>query len=258
MKRNEIKILVETGIMLALAFILSYFRILKMPQGGSVSLQMVPLFLIALRWGFKPGLMAGIVYGIMKTQGPDFWFVHWFQFILDYLLAFSVIGIAGLFRKNYLIGITLAGALRFASHFLAGVIFFGEYANEGQSVWAYSAGYNITYLLPEILLVIFIIPFIVKKLKDLPQGDSKNEALTLVSLILPLLLFLVYRGEKGPEIYLNYQLFFRILITAGWLTTFGLGLFKFIKEKEKTPLLVLINTQIVVIIIYYILVNFFF
>lgn len=252
MNRTRTKIVVETGIMLALAFILSYFRIGKMPYGGSVSLQMIPIFLIALRWGFKPGIIAGTAFGFLKMMGPDFWFAHYIQVFLDYIFAFAVIGFAGLFRKNYLIGIPLAGFLRFVSHLLAGVIFFGEYAPEGMSPLRYSLGYNATYMIPEILLVIFITPLVVQRLKDMPKQDNKFEMVVGLAFAMPLLLLSAFTGGFDSD---TFQLVAQMVTGLGWAVTLAICLSKFIKDQIKTPLLIFVNTQVVALL-GYIIVNY--
>jgi thiamine transporter len=74
--------------------------------------------------------------------------------LLDYPIAFAVLGLAGLFKRNIYLGAAVGGTARFISHFLTGVIFFGEFAPEGQSVWLYSLTYNLSYMLPDTLICI--------------------------------------------------------------------------------------------------------
>lgn len=94
MKSKGVQILTEGGMSIALALLLWYLKIGEMPQGGSISLQMLPLFIFALRWGLVPGLFVGLVYGLVHSL-QDLYVVHWFQYILDYPLAFALIGLAG-------------------------------------------------------------------------------------------------------------------------------------------------------------------
>ena len=112
-------------------------------------------------WAFGPvaGIAAGIVYGLLQLL-QDFYVVHWAQLLLDYVFAFGVLGIVGLFRKQLLIGIGVAGLLRFVMHVISGMVFFGSYAPEGQSALVYSLVYNATVVLPDlaICLVIAAIP----------------------------------------------------------------------------------------------------
>ena len=83
---------------IALSFALSYIRLFRMPSGGSVTLaSMLPLMLYAASFGIGPGLLAGLVYGFLQyLQGG--WFLNFWQFSLDYLLAYAALGLTGLFR----------------------------------------------------------------------------------------------------------------------------------------------------------------
>ena len=145
-------------------FILSYVKLYEMPQGGSVTLaSMLPIFMFAYAYGVGPGLAIGFAYGLLQfVQGG--WFVHPIQFLLDYPLAFAMLGFAGIARKlpdswGMIPGILLGTFMRFLCAFLTGVFFWGDGAGE-QNVLVYSAVYNGTYLIPEtiICMVIAMIP----------------------------------------------------------------------------------------------------
>ena len=87
-----LRALVEGAIMVALAQVLSYLKIWRMPWGGSVVLSMVPLVLFAVRWGLWPGLLAGFVYGVLQFTLDGGFVLGWQSIIGDYLAAFLVIG----------------------------------------------------------------------------------------------------------------------------------------------------------------------
>lgn len=166
------RMVVEAGIMIGLATALSLVTLFKMPQGGSVTAgSMIPIILFSLRYGMGPGLMAGVVYGVVQFfVGP--YFVHPLQFALDYILAFGFLGTAGLFSRRFaqgqfvapVLGGLVAVGLRFTMHVIAGAVFFAEYAPEGMNPWIYSAGYNGSYLGVELVLTAFILVFLVKPL----------------------------------------------------------------------------------------------
>lgn len=177
MKKQNTRMLVEASMMLALAIILGEFVVLfKMPMGGSVTLGgMVPLFLFAFRWGGKKGLLVGAVYGILDMM-IGFYAAHPISLILDYPLAFAMIGLAGFFKKStvgYIGGILTGIAVRFICHVISGVVFFASYAPEGQSPLLYSILYNGTFLLPELIITVVLTLLLVKLLK-LP--DPKDPA----------------------------------------------------------------------------------
>ena len=158
------RMMANASLCIALAFILSYVKLYEMPQGGSVTLaSMLPIFMFAYAYGVAPGLMIGCAYGLLQfVQGG--WFVHPIQFLLDYPLAFAMLGFAGIAKKlpdswSMLPGILLGVFLRFLCAFLTGVFFWGDGAGE-QNVLVYSAVYNGTYLIPEtvICLAIAMVP----------------------------------------------------------------------------------------------------
>ncbi|MBQ7850949.1 MAG: energy-coupled thiamine transporter ThiT, partial [Clostridia bacterium] len=144
------KSLAYAAMCVALSFVLSYIKLFEMPQGGSVTLcSMLPIMLFAAAYGVGPGLLVGAVYGLLQyLQGG--WFVHPIQFLLDYPLAFALIGLAGLYRvmprewsKWSLYAAMILGAIgRAFSATLAGILYWET------APWA-SLVYNGTYLIPD-------------------------------------------------------------------------------------------------------------
>lgn len=159
-KRWSTRMMANASLCISLSFILSYIKLYEMPQGGSVTLaSMLPLLLFAYAYGVAPGLLIGFAYGLLQfVQGG--WFVHPVQFLLDYPLAFAMMGFAGIARKlpdtwGMIPGVLAGMSLRFFCAFLTGVFFWGETV-QGQSVWAYSAVYNGAYLIPETMICMMI------------------------------------------------------------------------------------------------------
>jgi len=165
--------IVEVGLVVGLALLLSVFKFLPMPQGGSVSLEMVPIFFIASRRGLKIGIVAGAILGLLKLLVEPF-IVHPVQLVMDYPLAFALIGLAGLAKggtlPKMLGGIALGSLGRFISHVLSGVIFFASYAPEGTNVWIYSLGYNASYMVPEAIVCLILVPILIKIIPPLPRS----------------------------------------------------------------------------------------
>ena len=141
----------------ALATVLSYLKLFSLPQGGSVTAaSMVPILWLALRRGPKVGLFAATVYGLVQfALGP--YIYHPAQVLLDYPIAFGLLGLAGFFQKRPFIGVSLGIIGRFVAHFLSGIIFFSSYAPEGMHPAVYSAVYNGGYLLVELVISIYVI-----------------------------------------------------------------------------------------------------
>ena len=173
-KKWSTRMLANAALCIALSFVLSYIRLYKLPQGGSITLaSMLPLFLFAYAYGVGPGMLVGAAYGILQFI-QDAYFVHPIELLLDYPLAFAMLGLAGLASRfsdkwGLIPGIVLGTFGRFVCAFLSGVIFFGMYAPEGQSVLVYSAVYNGFYLIPEaiICIVLAMVPQIRRLAKQL-------------------------------------------------------------------------------------------
>jgi len=151
------RILVEAGVLIALATVLSFLKVYRAPQGGSVTAaSMVPIIMLALRWGPRAGILTGVAYGLVQ-QMIDPFVVHPVQMLLDYSVAFGLLGLAGLFRRMPALGASVGVLGRMVSHVVSGVVFFGAYAPEGSSVLAYSLVYNASYLVPEVIISAVVI-----------------------------------------------------------------------------------------------------
>ena len=167
-----VRLIAEIGVAVAISTVLNFIPLFKMPQAGSVSLEMLPIFLIALRWGGKPGLMAGVVYGFIQLIVNPY-VIHPVQMLMDYPLPYMMLGIAGFFTvtkgngkkinySKFFIALFTGGFARFIIHVLSGVIFFSSYAPEGQNVWVYSAVYNGSFMIPSLILCYIILVVILK------------------------------------------------------------------------------------------------
>ena len=152
------KIIAETVVFVALATVLSYIKFFDLPQGGSVTAaSMVPIIWLALRRGPKVGLFAATVYGVVQLAlGPE-GIYYPAQVLLDYPIAFGLLGLAGFFQKRPFLGVNIGIIGRFLAHFLSGIIFFASYAPEGMHPAIYSAVYNGGYLLAELAISIYVV-----------------------------------------------------------------------------------------------------
>ncbi len=163
----------EIAIFTALAFGLDFLQggIFKgvFPNGGSIGIAMLPILVLAYRRGFLSALICGILLAFLQCFGGVYaisssWYNVLFQILLDYILAYPVVAIAGLFYKPFknaeskkdqtkyiLIGSILGGLAKFLTHFLSGCIFWANYDFAGGPV-LYSIVYNGAYMLPNIIL----------------------------------------------------------------------------------------------------------
>lgn len=153
---KHIVIMVETAVLVGAALALSMIRLVRLPQGGSIGIDMLPIFLLAFRRGGKVGLMGGALFGLLKLITDPF-VIHPVQLLLDYPIPFAALGVAGFFRNDILTGVTVGTTLRYVVHVISGVVFFAEYAPEGTPALLYSLLYNGSYLLPEAVLVAVIL-----------------------------------------------------------------------------------------------------
>ena len=162
-KAITVKEIAEMGIAVALGAALSYLSKLlpHMPMGGTVALGIIPVFYIALKWGARDGMVAGLALGFI-TMATDWYFVHPAQIILDYPLPGLVLGIAGLsvFRRggNWWKGVLVAGLARYACHVASGLVFFAAYAKDWKMTpLPYSLAYNALYMVPSIIVALVVL-----------------------------------------------------------------------------------------------------
>jgi thiamine transporter len=164
---RDTRVLTEAALAIALAFVLGLIKIFQMPFGGSISLEMVPLILLALRQGSFVGVVAGAAYGLLDLAVEPV-ALHPVQVIFDYPLAFGVLGLAGLFRptvRGAVAGTVVAILGRFLCHFVSGVVFFASYAPEGWNPYLYSAAYNAGYLVPSLVIALVVVTVLLRALE---------------------------------------------------------------------------------------------
>jgi thiamine transporter len=160
-------VLTEAALAIALAFVLGLIKVFQMPMGGSISLEMIPLILLALRQGPLVGMVAGAAYGLLDLAIEPF-IVHPVQVLLDYPLAFGALGLAGFFQptvRGAIVGTVVAVLARFICHFISGVVFFASYAPEGWNVYIYSAAYNAAYLIPSLIVAVIVVLVLLRALE---------------------------------------------------------------------------------------------
>lgn len=151
---SDTRSIVYGAISIALSFALSYARIFKLPQGGSVTFaSLLPLMIYCCMFGTRRGLIVCTIYGVLQAL-QDPYIIHPMQFLLDYPLAFGLIGVSGIFMEKgvfkdkkvvaFLLGGVIAVVLRYACHVCSGVFAFADYADLDKygTAIAYSLAYN--------------------------------------------------------------------------------------------------------------------
>lgn len=172
MKMNTKK-LTTSALMTALATLLMFIsKIIPAPwlQGGSVTLaSMVPIVFVGILYGTKWGLCSSVAFALIQMMfgfypPPTQSFIYFVLVVLlDYLLAFGVLGLSGIFyslfgKNKFAIPLSAftVTSLRYICHILSGLLIWGVYAPEGQGVLIYSLVYNGSYMVPEIIITTIV------------------------------------------------------------------------------------------------------
>lgn len=178
----RLRALCEGAIMVALAQVLSYIKLYELPNGGSLTPAMFPILFYAVRWGLGEGLLAGFAFGLLQLLFDGAYAWGWQSMLLDYLVAFTPLGLAGLFKgKKWGIfpGTVLGCAGRFIVHYISGVTIyriieptpipgFGTFDNAA----LYSLVYNGSYMLPNAILALAIALVLYPALKKYYAGSD--------------------------------------------------------------------------------------
>ena len=156
----RMRALTEGAILIALAEILSFLPFYKLPWGGSIDLAMLPVILACVRWGFGPGMVVATAHAILQTLFEGGIAIGWQSIVGDFLLAYMVLGLAGLFRGKFVPAAIVACVARFLVHYVVGATIWAEYMPESffgmtmTTPWFYSALYNGAYMVPDMVMVL--------------------------------------------------------------------------------------------------------
>ncbi len=200
MNKTKTRLLTESGVMIALAAILSLIKVFALPYGGSVTLcSMLPIILVGYRNGVRWGVLTAFAYSIIQLildipsgifRGVSLGMVVGVV-VFDYLIAFTALGLGGLFKNkiknaplSLVCGALVAMIVRYLAHAVSGYIFFSEYAEWffGQEGFAfgqqmlekyhgntlfviYTLFYNGTFMIPEIIITSIVCVLVVSVLK---------------------------------------------------------------------------------------------
>ena len=198
MKNTKTQVLVEGAIMVALATVLSFLKVVQFPWGGSITiLSMLPIVVFSLRHGVRRAIPVAFAYSVIQLgqgillEGLLGWGLTPTALIacifLDYIGAFTVLCLSGSFGNKKMMGIiggTVLGlTLRFALHYVSGVAIFHSFGElwEGFSTdntWLYSLLYNGAYMLPEAIFTTLgaIVLFKTPQMRRILVAGEKNEA----------------------------------------------------------------------------------
>ena len=181
--QNSTKAISFAGVCIALSFALSYIKLFSMPQGGSVTLaSMLPLIIYSYVFGARKGVFAGVIYGVLQClQSPQIY--QPLQVLLDYPIAFSCIGLAGITKNiktlktplaKFVFGSSIGCIGRYVAHFLSGYYVFSSWAMEGYTALSWALIYNL-YIIVELAIILFVGWFLFASKSFIKQLNSINQ-----------------------------------------------------------------------------------
>ena len=218
MKENKKRTQALTVSAIMIAFSVSISAIcavmpfLNLPFGGGFTIaSMLPIIIVAYMYGTKWGILTAFTYAILQMllgfntvsaffmpgDSQMLWWRAVLVVFIDYLLAYTVLGLGGVFRKKFstrkalVLGSIFAISLRYIAHIISGAIFFGTWAEwfftqDGFYSWGesilntfsggslalvYSIIYNGTYMIPEIIITAVVACFITR----IPQIKMRDD-----------------------------------------------------------------------------------
>ena len=179
----HIRMLCEGALMVAMAQVLSYVKLAEAPNGGSITPAMFPIIFFAVRWGLSSGLLAGFLFGLLQLIFDGAYAWGWQSMLLDYLVAFTPLGLAGLFKRRswgLFVGTVVGCAGRFVIHYISGVTIYKILAPTEFMRWTftspstYSLVYNGSYMLPNTIIALVVAALLYKPLKRYILGQDLN------------------------------------------------------------------------------------
>ncbi|MCR5332119.1 MAG: energy-coupled thiamine transporter ThiT [Lachnospiraceae bacterium] len=173
-KTTNSRKLTESAIMLAIATVLSLIKLADLPYGGSVTIaSMLPIVIISYRHGIKWGLLSGLAFGVIQQlfglntlSYATSWQAGVAIILLDYLVAFMVAGLGGVFKNRtnqpvaLMLGSLLICVLRFICHVITGCTVWAGLSIPDSAAFAYSLSYNATYMVPETIVTMLVAYYI--------------------------------------------------------------------------------------------------
>ncbi len=174
-KSNTARALTESAVMIAFAAVLSVFKIVDLPAGGSVTVaSMLPVAVISYRHGLGWGFLSSVVYGVLQQLlglSTLSYVTTWQSIVavilLDYVVAFAVIGLAGIFRRAVnnqatalCLGCFFVCLLRYGCHVISGATVWAGLSIPDEAAMIYSLSYNATYMIPEAIILLVIAAYI--------------------------------------------------------------------------------------------------
>ena len=196
--QDSLRALVECSIMIALSTVLSVVPLFEMPYGGSITLaSFLPVVVIAYRHGLAYGLgtaaTTAVIQMLLGLKNFSY-FTTWQSLValavFDYVLAFVVFGLAGIFRRVFkqqnlgmVAGAAMACVLRYICHVISGATIWAGLSIPTEAALIYSLSYNATYMVPETIILVLTAGYLSSALDFRTKNPTriKSETLDTVS-----------------------------------------------------------------------------
>ena len=163
----------------ALGIVLNYCTefMPSMPNGGTLELTVIAIFIASFHLGWKKGMVTGVLCWVVGMMfGLSNYIVTPMQTILDYIAPVLAVGIASAFPpihigklkiSNIFVGVFFGMLLKYGSHVLAGAYFwFPEGDAAGTlTAWIFSAGYNFGYNALTLVVCWIVVPILLNVLQ---------------------------------------------------------------------------------------------
>lgn len=192
-KTKKTGTLVECSVLIAMAFVLSFIKIIDMPYGGAVTAaSMLPIIIAGYRNGLKWGLITSFTYSILQlltglsnvsyaTSTTAMIAI----ILLDYIVAFTVLGLLGVVKKNkhqtgaLVLGTLIVCLLRYLCHFITGCTVWAGVSIPTADGALYSLVYNGAYMIPETVVIVYVMALVsnsidLRAAKPVTREKSKN------------------------------------------------------------------------------------
>ena len=167
--RLRVQRLTECSMMIAFSFVLSIFKLAELPYGGSVTMaSMLPMVIIAhrhsIRWGISTAIINSLIQLLLGLKYFAY-FSNWQSLValalFDYIIAFAIFGLAGIFRKSLknqslavVAGAFFASVIRYICHVISGATIWAGLSIPTEAALVYSLSYNATYMIPETIILV--------------------------------------------------------------------------------------------------------
>lgn len=180
-RMRTVRMICEGALMVALSLVLGLIKVFELPNGGSITLEMLPLLLFCVRWGMKNGFIACFAFGILQVFVQGAVGYGWQSILLDYVLAFGVMGVAGLGRGRrggIFWGSVLGSAARFVVHYISGITIYKILAPTElfgtvfDNPSLYSFVYNFSYVFIDLVLCLIVFGLLYRPLNKYLTGSD--------------------------------------------------------------------------------------